>query len=61
MWIAVVTNYWTSFKAKSSLKEAFNLAYKAGCVMGFTSMGISLGILLTIILIYNKLYRKGTE
>lgn len=55
MKIAVITNYRTTYKAVSSLAEAFKLAYKAGCVMGFTSVGLSLSILLSIILVYCKL------
>ena len=55
MRIAVVANYRTAFKARSSLAEAFNVAYRAGCVMGFSSVGISLGILLSIILLYTQI------
>ena len=35
MRIAVVSNYRTTFKAKNSLADAFTVAYRAGCVMGF--------------------------
>lgn len=55
MRIAVVSNYRTTFKATESLAEAFRTAYKAGCVMGFTSVGLSLGILLSIMIIYFRL------
>jgi len=55
MRIAVVANYRTAYKARSSLDEAFNVAYRAGCVMGFSSVGISLGILLSIILLYTQI------
>lgn len=55
MRIAVVSNYRTAFKAKTSLAEAFNVAYRAGCVMGFSTVGISLSILLTIILTYSAI------
>lgn len=59
MRIAVITNYRTAYKAKSSLAEAFKLAFEAGCVMGFSSVGISLAILLAIILLYSKLTNVG--
>jgi len=61
MRIAVVTNYRTAFKAKSSLAEAFTVAYQAGCVMGFSSVGISLAILLSMILVYSKIMGVGSN
>ena len=61
MRIAVVSNYRTTYKATESLAEAFRCAYKAGCVMGFTSVGLSLGILLSIMLVYFRLMRPITE
>jgi inorganic pyrophosphatase len=50
MKIAVISNYRTTYKAMSSLEEAFQIAFRAGCVMGFTTVGLSLGILLLLIL-----------
>lgn len=61
MRIAVISNYRTAYKARSSLAEAFNVAYQAGCVMGFSSVGISLSILLSIILLYTKLIAPSTS
>jgi inorganic pyrophosphatase len=61
MKIAVVSNYRTTYKATSSLADAFLLAYRAGCVMGFTSVGLSLGILLSIMLVYFKIMRPVVE
>ncbi len=55
MRIAVIANYRTAYKARSSLAEAFNVAYRAGCVMGFSTVGISLSILLSIILLYTQI------
>lgn len=55
MRIAVVSNYRTAFKARSSLSEAYSIAYQAGCVMGFSTIGISLSVLLAIIFIYSRL------
>jgi H(+)-translocating pyrophosphatase len=62
MRIAVITNYRTTYKAATcSLASAFEIAYKAGCVMGFTSVGLSLGILLSIMLVFVKLYEPVTK
>ena len=55
MRIAVISNYRTTYKAKTSLAEAFRVAYRAGCVMGFSSVGLSLSILLSIILVYTNI------
>lgn len=52
MQIAVASNYRTTFKAISSLEEAFSLAYRAGCVMGFSTVSLGLGILMSLILAY---------
>ncbi len=55
MRIAVYSNYRTTYKAIHSLEEAFKCAYRAGTVMGFTSVGIGLGVLLSLILVYIKI------
>ena len=54
MRIAVVSNYRTTYKCIESLAEGFKVAYRAGCVMGFTSVGLSLSILLSLMIIYQK-------
>lgn len=59
MRIAVISNYRTTFKAKTSLAEAFKVAYRAGCVMGFSTVGISLSVLLSIILAYQSIMNIG--
>lgn len=56
MKIAVATNFRTTFKAMNSLEEAFTISYRAGCVMGFSSVGIGLGLLLTLIVVYIEIY-----
>lgn len=61
MRIAVVSNYRTAYKAKTSLADAFRVAFRAGCVMGFSSVGISLSVLLTIIIVYYKLMNVGNS
>ncbi len=52
MRIATFSNYRTTFKAMDSLEEAFKVAYRAGTVMGFSTVGLGLGVLLTLILLY---------
>ena len=46
MKIAVAANFRTTYKAMTSLSAAFETAFRAGCVMGFSSVGIGLGVLL---------------
>ncbi len=48
MKIAVKSNFRTTYKAIDSLAEAFKTAFRAGCVMGFSMIGISLLILLLV-------------
>ena len=43
MVIATQTNFRTTFCAKNGLSEAFRVAYRAGCAMGFAL--VSLGLL----------------
>merc|ERR1712194_420117 len=57
MRIAVMANYRTTFKAMNKDTEeaysgAFTLAYKAGCVMGFGLVSISLGVLVALMVSY---------
>lgn len=54
MKIAVVSNYRTTYKCIESLAAGFRVAYRAGCVMGFSSVGLSLSILVSIMLVYQK-------
>lgn len=53
MRIAVISNYRTTFLATKGLDKAFAMAYRAGCVMGFTSVSLALSVLLTIIIIFS--------
>ena len=61
MRIAVTSNYRTTYEATHSLSGAFSVAYRAGCVMGFSTVSIALAVLLTIILAYNAIYVPTTE
>jgi len=61
MKIAVAANYRTTYKAMESLSAAFVTAFRAGCVMGFTSVGIGLGVLLTLMLVYTKVFEPSLE
>ncbi len=56
MKIAVASNYRTTYKAIYSLNGAFRVAIRGGTVMGFSTVGIALGVLTTIVLVYVKIY-----
>ena len=55
MMIATFANCRTTITAKKSLGLAFKTAYRAGCVMGFTLVSVSMIILLILILIYKSM------
>lgn len=55
MRIAVISNYRTTYMAINSLEKAFALAYRAGCVMGFSSVGLALAVLLSLILCFSTI------
>lgn len=61
MAIAVRANYRTTFKAIESIEGAFQIAYKAGCVMGFSSVGLGLGILLGLMMLYLLIFKPKTQ
>jgi Na+/H+-translocating membrane pyrophosphatase len=52
MKIATYSNYRTTICAKTSLGAAFKTAYRAGVIMGFVLVSISMLILLILILLY---------
>ncbi len=56
MKIATAANYRTTYKAISNLSEAFEVAYRAGCVMGFSTVGLALGVLTLLMIIYIEIY-----
>jgi len=56
MRIAVFSNYRTAYRAQTSLADAFRVAFKAGCVMGFALTSLSLLVLTTLIMIYRNTY-----
>lgn len=55
MVIATYSNYRTTHMASRSLALGFQCAYRAGCVMGFALVSISLFVLMTLIIIYNSI------
>jgi inorganic pyrophosphatase len=61
MSVAVNSNYRTTFKALESIEAAFQVAYRAGCVMGFSSVGIGLGILLLLLMFFINSYQPKTQ
>jgi inorganic pyrophosphatase len=52
MYIATYSNFRTTICAKISLGYAFKTAYRAGVVIGFTLVSISLLVLLLLIMVY---------
>lgn len=61
MKIAVSSNYKTTYKCIEGLSEGFKVAYQAGCVMGFSSVGLSLSILLSIMIVYKNIMLPVVE
>ena len=61
MSVAVASNYRTTFKALDSIEAAFQVAYRAGCVMGFSTVGIGLGILLIMLIFFIQWFQPKTQ
>lgn len=61
MVIATYSNFRTTHMASKSLALGFQTAYRAGCVMGFALVSISLFILMTLIIIYNSIKGCSTN
>ena len=55
MKVATFSNYRTTTAAKQSLELAFRTAFKAGCVIGFTLVSLSMVMLLGLLLLYKFL------
>lgn len=55
MQIATFTNTKVAYMAQSSLEEAFKIAYRAGCVMGFFLTSLGLLVLTILIAVYRSL------
>jgi len=52
MKVATYSNFRTTLEAKHSLGRAFKTAFRAGCVIGFTLVSISMMVLMVVILVY---------
>lgn len=52
MRIATISNYRTTYMAMESLQEAFKVAFRAGCVMGFGTVSLGLGVLTTLVVVF---------
>jgi Na+/H+-translocating membrane pyrophosphatase len=52
MKIATMSNYRTTYMATESLQEAFKVAFRAGCVMGFGTVSLGLGVLTVLFVVY---------
>ena len=55
MVIATRPNYRVTYCAKDSLSNAFNIAYRAGCAMGFALVSLGLLVLLALITVYKRM------
>jgi len=57
MRVATFSNYRCAFAAwHHNMSSAFNVAYRAGCVMGFTLVSLGLLVLTLIIIVYQNHY-----
>lgn len=56
MKIATAANFRTTYRAITSLEDAFEIAYRAGTVMGFSTVGLALGVLTTLLIIYLEIF-----
>lgn len=62
MYVATRTNVRVTFKASQQndpLKEAFNAAFRGGCVMGFCLVSVALAVLTIIILLYMSILQPS--
>jgi Na+/H+-translocating membrane pyrophosphatase len=55
MQIATFSNYRTAICAKTSLGYAFKTAFRAGVIMGFSLVSVSVLVLLALILAYKSM------
>jgi Na+/H+-translocating membrane pyrophosphatase len=55
MMVATYSNYRTAIKARTSLADAFRVAYQAGCVMGFALVSFGLMMLTLVIIIFKSI------
>jgi len=55
MQIATFTNTRVAYIAQSSLDEAFKVAFRAGCVMGFSLNSLGLLVLTILMAIYKSM------
>lgn len=55
MIIATRTNYRVTYLAKDRLADAFKVAYRAGCSMGFLLVSLGLLVLVVLIVVYKRM------
>ena len=55
MKIATFANCRTTITAKQSLGYAFKTAFRAGCVMGFTLVSVSMLVLFVLVQVYKNM------
>lgn len=54
MSVAVFSNYRCTYEAQFSMQGAFHVAYRSGCVMGFTLTSLGVLVLMVLIALYNN-------
>lgn len=59
MRVAVFANYRCAYKAMKDMSQAFSVAYRAGCVLGFSLTSLGLLVLVLLIVLYNNYYIKS--
>jgi Na+/H+-translocating membrane pyrophosphatase len=60
MLIAVATNWKVTYACNESVQEGFHVAFKGGQVLGFSLVGIALGIMMLIIQTYSMWFLPKT-
>ena len=61
MKVATYSNYRTTLESVHSLGRGFRTAFRAGCVMGFTLVSVSIMVLMVVILIYQSAFDLENE
>ena len=56
MRVATFSNYRCAYCAQTSMTDAFTVAYRAGCVMGFALVSLALLVLTVLLSVYINWY-----
>jgi len=61
MRVAVFSNFRCAYKCQTSMTQGFQVAYRAGCVMGFTLASVGVLQLVVLIAVYNNWFVENFE